>query len=36
VSLVAQNSSQIIQIYRATATEIKELVTRIEQLAPHT
>ncbi|MBA7929805.1 HD domain-containing protein [Klebsiella sp. RHBSTW-00215] len=36
VSLVAQNSSQIIQIYRATATEIKELVTRIEQLTPRT
>jgi response regulator RpfG family c-di-GMP phosphodiesterase len=32
LSLIAQHSSQIIQVYRATAGEIKELVNRIEQL----
>lgn len=32
LSLIAQYSSQIIQIYRATAGEIKKLVNRIAQL----
>ena len=32
LSPIAQHASQIIQIYRATAGEIKELVNRVEQL----
>lgn len=34
LSLLAQHASQIIQVYRATAEEIKELVSRVEQLTP--